>query len=396
MILNYNKNECCGCTACYNICPKSAISMKEDLEGFLTPVINQDLCIECGQCRKVCGFKQENISKLNNQTVYAVKRKNIIMRMESQSGGAFSAVAEHFLKENNVVYGVSKDESLNAVYTRISLKNELIKLKGSKYIQAIVGDIYINVEQDLKDSKIVLFGGTPCHVDGLLHYLRARRIDTTSLYTCDIVCHGVPSPKLFRDYIELTETEYNSKVKSFNFRDKTFGWHGHRTSMILNQSKKKIISENYVNVFYSHLGLRSSCYKCPYTSTSRVSDLTIADFWGIEKIHPEFDDNKGCSLMILNTEKGKDVFEKIKSDIDYIQSSMEECLQPNLKHPTDCPKERDLFWKEYYDNGFEYVAKKYCHYDINKDYVYSYKKKVWQYINRKIRRLFNLIQKNRQ
>lgn len=390
MILNYNKSECCGCTACYNICPKSAISMEEDLEGFLTPVINQDLCIECGKCRKVCGFKQKNINALNEQKFYAVKRKNIFKRMESQSGGAFPAVAECFLQENDVVYGVSMNESLNAVYTRIILKDELIKLKGSKYVQATVGDVYTDVERDLKDRKTVLFGGTPCHVDGLLHYLKAKKIDTALLYTYDLVCHGVPSPKLFKDYMELTEKEYNSKVKNFNFRDKIFGWHGHKTSMVFNQSKKKVISMNYVNVFYSHLGLRSSCYKCPYTSTNRVSDFTIADFWGVEKIHPEFDDNKGCSLMILNTEKGKEVFEKIKSDIDDIQSSIEECLQPNLEHPTDCPKERDVFWKEYHDKGFEYVAKKYCHYDIKKDYIYLFKNRLSNYIKARVHRIFEL------
>lgn len=393
MILNYDKSECCACTACYNICPKSAISMEEDSEGFLTPVINQDLCIECGKCRKVCGFKQGNIDVLHDQKIYAVKRKDLYKRMESQSGGAFSAVAECFLEEKAVVYGVSIDKALHAIYTRVSLKDELINLKGSKYIQAGVGNIYTNVEQDLKDGKTVLFGGTPCHVDGLIHYLNSKKINSHLLYTYDIVCHGVPSPRLFRDYIQLTEKEYNSDVKSFNFRDKVFGWHGHKTSMIIGQSKRKIISINYVNVFYSHLGLRSSCYKCPYTSTNRVSDFTIADFWGIEKIHPEFDDNRGCSLMILNSEKGKAVFEKIKGDVDYIKSSIEDCLQPNLEHPTERPKERDLFWKDYNDNGFEYVAKKYCQHDINNDYIYSLKNRLNKHVIAKVRRILNSIKK---
>lgn len=382
MILNYNKSECCGCTACYNICPKSAITMEEDSEGFMVPVIDQAQCIDCGHCRKVCGFKQGITNKLDNQAVYAVKRKNSFRRMESQSGGAFSAVAESFLKQNNIVYGVSMDESLNAVYTRISSHDELKKLKGSKYVQAIVGEIYADVEKDLKEKKTALFGGTPCHVDGLLYYLKAKKIDINSLYTYDLICHGVPSPKLFKDYIKLTEAEYQSKVVSFNFRDKMFGWHGHKTSMVLMQSNKKIISENYVNLFYSHLELRSSCHKCLYTNINRISDITIADYWGIEKIHPEFDDNKGCSLMILNTEKGKALFDIIKSEIDCIATSVEQCMQPNLQQPTVCPGNRDIFWKEYYEKGFEYVAKKYCQYDISKDYIYSYRKKLFKYFKK--------------
>lgn len=391
MILNCNKSECCGCTSCYNVCPKSAISMKEDLEGFLIPVINQDLCIECGKCRNVCGFKEKNINVLNNQKVYAIKRKDISKRMESQSGGAFSCIAEYFLRDNAIVYGVSMDKSLHAAYTRINSENELINLKGSKYVQAVVGNIYKDVEKDLKCRQLVLFSGTPCHVDGLLHYLKTKKVDTTFLYTCDIVCHGVPSPKLFKDYIEFTEKEYNSNIINFNFRDKTFGWHGHKTSMILDTGKKNIISVNYVNIFYSHLGLRSSCYECPYTSTNRVSDFTIADFWGIERIHTEFDDNKGCSLMILNSKKSKNIFERIKNDINYIESSIEECIQPNLKHPTDCPNERDMFWEDYHDKGFEYVVKKYCQYDIDNDYIYSFKNRTVNYMKMRAHKILNLI-----
>ncbi|OJU09405.1 MAG: hypothetical protein BGN88_09750 [Clostridiales bacterium 43-6] len=365
MISYKTDSECCGCTACLHVCPKSAISMKESSEGFLMPEIDELLCIDCGRCQKVCEFKIDN-KKTNNQTVFAVKKKE--QRMESQSGGVFSAIAENFLDLGAVVYGVAMN-NFDAVYTRITNTDELKNLKGSKYVQVIVGDIYLDVEKDLGKNKTVLFGGTPCHVDGLLHYLKHKEVETSLLFTYDLVCHGVPSPRLFKEYIELTEFEYNSKVSDFNFRDKILKWHG--TTMIVND--EKVISENYARMYLSDLCLRNSCYNCKYAATNRISDITLGDFWGIEKFYPKFDDNKGCSLVIINTEKGKKIFEDIKSSIEYIESSLEECKQPNLMHSSNKPDNRDDFWKDYYEHGFKFSISKYCDYNVNKDYVYSSK-----------------------
>lgn len=376
MILNRDKGECCGCTACMCICPKNAIVMQEDEEGFHVPKINQEKCIECGMCIRVCAFKKSQIKPIMNQKAYGVKIKKNNKRAKSQSGGAFTVVAEQILKDNGSVYGVAMKNAREARYIGIEKMNELVALKGSKYVQANMENCYEKVIRELKQGKQVLFGGTPCHVDGLLTLLKQKNINTDKLYTYDLICHGVPSPKIYREYIDLVETVYDSKVKYFNFRDKTFGWHGHQTSMQCEGYKHEIVSSNYVKIFYSHFCLRKSCYKCPYASTNRVSDITIGDFWGIEKHYDEFDDNKGCSLMIINSLKGEMLFDTIKSEIDYFSTTIEECLQPNLQHPTECPENGQGFWSMYNNEGLEKTIQKYCDYNVTKDYFYRYRRRL--------------------
>ena len=312
-------NKCCACSACYSICPTNAISMNIDEKGFKRPVIDKNKCINCGLCEKTCAFNNKILIKLNNQQVYAIKVKDEKKRKQSQSGGAFSIIAEKFLKKSSLVYGVTLKEDFNAEYIGIDSVKDLHKLKGSKYVQAQINDVYKDVLKNLQQNKIVFFSGTPCHIDGLLKYLKINNVSVDNLYTCDIVCHGTPSPQIFKNYIKFQEKEYKSQIQKFNFRDKLFGWHSHIETIKLKKRISIVSSENYVNIFYSHLCLRNECYNCPYASTNRVSDITIGDYWGIEKIHPNFDDNKGISLVILNNEKGKKIFQYIKNDILYIE-----------------------------------------------------------------------------
>lgn len=365
-------NKCCACSACYSICPKNAISMNIDEKGFKRPVIDKKKCINCGLCEKTCAFNNKILIKLDNQKVYAVKVKDEKKRKQSQSGGAFSIIAENFLKKSSLVYGVTLRDDFNAEYIGINSIKDLPKLKGSKYVQAQINDVYKNVLKNLQQNRIVFFSGTPCHVDGLLKYLKIKNVNIDNLYTCDIVCHGTPSPEIFKKYIKFEEKEYKSQIQEFNFRNKLFGWHAHIETIKLKNRISALVSKNYVNIFYSHLCLRDECYSCPYASTDRVSDITIGDYWGIEKIHPNFDDNKGISLVILNNERGKKIFECIKNDVLYVETSLRDCIQHNLEHPTKRPKEYEYFWNDYKTYGFKYVIKKYCNYNKEENYSINY------------------------
>lgn len=388
-------NKCCACSACYSICPTNAISMNIDEKGFKRPVIDKNKCINCGLCEKTCAFNNKILIKLNNQQVYAIKVKDEKKRKQSQSGGAFSIIAEKFLKKSSLVYGVTLKEDFNAEYIGIDSVKDLHKLKGSKYVQAQINDVYKDVLKNLQQNKIVFFSGTPCHIDGLLKYLKINNVSVDNLYTCDIVCHGTPSPQIFKNYIKFQEKEYKSQIQKFNFRDKLFGWHSHIETIKLKKRISIVSSENYVNIFYSHLCLRNECYNCPYASTNRVSDITIGDYWGIEKIHPNFDDNKGISLVILNNEKGKKIFQYIKNDILYIETSLKDCIQPNLQHPTKRPKEYYDFWNDYRNYDFEYIIKKYCNYNnkenhlINHYFLLKYKDILKIYMKEMINKLKN-------
>ena len=326
------------------------------------PSINSN-CVNCGICDKNCPLLSQKKIQNKKKEYYIAKRTDDKLRSLSQSGGAFSVFAERVLDNHGVVYGVSLNKELNAVYTRIERKSAIQKLRGSKYVQASVGKIFITVSKDLISGKKVLFSGTPCHVHGLLLFLKSKRVITDNLYTIDIICHGVVSPKLYNDYKLFFERFHNRKIKSFNFRDKQFGWRGCIVSV--KTSKAVFASRDYVNLFYSHYSLRESCYECKYTNLDRVSDITIGDSWGIETHHKEFDDNKGCSLVIVNSIKGKNLFEENKNEFYFFSVEINEYLQPNLQRPTERPYLTDAFWRDYFKFGFEYVAFKYCKCNLN-------------------------------
>jgi len=373
----YNKKiNCCGCTACMNICPKKAITMKEDEEGFLYPVIDKEKCIQCGLCKKVCAFQNgiEIEERLEKFKVYAAKNKIDNFRLKSSSGGMFVAISDYVLKNNGVIYGVAFDKNFKAQHIRAENEKDRNRCLGSKYSQSELNQIFKLVKQDLENGKLVLFTGTPCQVAGLNSFL--ANMDRNNLILVDIVCHGTPSPKLFQEYINYIEKKRKSKIKEFYHRAKDLGW-VHNEKIVYENNKnedKSNLSQAWKNIFYSHLALRPACYNCPYTNTKRISDITIADFWGIEKFTPEFVDKKGVSLVIVNTKKGSEMFENIKKDIEYIEKNIDEAKEknPNLVKPTDCPDNRERFWEEYEQNGIEYILKKYGRYNfkyIVKDYI---------------------------
>lgn len=350
--------NCCGCGACKNICPKNAITMKADREGFLFPDINSELCVECGLCSKVCAFaKPLDISR--NPYVVGLKHKNEDVRKNSRSGGAFTAVSDWVLERKGVVYGAAFNDDYSVSHKRAETAEGRNEFRKSKYVQSFTADVFTQVRDDLKDGRWVMFSGTPCQCEGMLSYLNQTKTDCEKLLLCDLVCHGVPSPKIWRDYLEFCSKNKQGRVENVEFRDKSFGWNQHIESYFVNGSKYS--DKIYTTLFYRHECIRKSCFKCKYTSTSRVGDFTLADFWGIDNDKPEFNDNKGVSLFFVSTDKGRKIFDEVEHQLDYFKADVENAVRfnPMLEKPFPEPSGRQKFWAEYLDKGFEYVAKKY-------------------------------------
>lgn len=369
------KNECCGCTACENICPKNAITMQADSEGFLYPVIDQNDCINCNLCVNICSFskKKLNDSNINILEVYAAKNINDEVRLSSSSGGVFTAISDYILEKNGIVFGALINEKMEVVHQKVTTKKERDKLRGSKYVQSNLRGVFRDVKSLLKDGNTILFTGTPCQIDGLKGYLKNQ--DTSRLLLCDIVCHGVPSPLIFKEYIDFIQKKTNNTLIDYKCRDKSNGWHIHTEKAIFLNGKEDNTSSFlriYKNLFYSHNILRPACHNCKYTNLNRSSDLTISDFWGIEKSMPDFDDNKGISLLLINSEKGRKCFEDIIENIEYRISNTKDCLQPQLIKPTEASIERENFWKDYNKFGFKYISNKYG----SNDFISKVKRKV--------------------
>ncbi|MGN0591688.1 MAG: Coenzyme F420 hydrogenase/dehydrogenase, beta subunit C-terminal domain [Ruminococcus sp.] len=360
MILYTQEKDCCGCTACMTVCPKKAIEMKTDAKGFAYPELDLSLCVECGLCEKACAFQNGYCTEENlpEPQIYAVQHLDEQERATSRSGGMFAALCKWFFDEmNGVVYGVGYEEHFRAVHKRAENQKEAFEFKGSKYVQSDMGDIFSQVREDLKAGRNVLFSGTPCQTAGLRSALCS--VNTDNLYVCDIVCHGTPSPVVWEDYLTMQEKKNHSKAVQVDFRDKSqLGWTLHFESVTF-ENGTKIIDEIYTDLFYKHIMLRPSCGNCKYTNFQRPSDITLADFWGIGKAVPEMNDNKGVSLILVNTPKGEHMFQAVEDKIRYKESTKEKCMQPNLKQPSVFSGQTDAFWKDYFAHGFEYAAKKY-------------------------------------
>lgn len=362
MISVFDKKEnCCGCTSCEQICPTNAIKMIPDEEGFVYPRIDQELCIDCGKCKGVCTFQKGYDTTKNFKMPYAygVKHINEDIRMQSRSGGMFTAVSDYILKKNGIVYGAGFNENLEVCHKRATNKIERDELRGSKYVQSDLKDTFNKVKMDLGTGKYVLFTGTPCQTAALDRYLDNSKTNKDLLLQSDIVCHGTPTPKVFKDYINYLEDKYNNKIYEFQFRDKRLnGWDAHVESFIINNNR--YLSKTYTKLFYANSILRPSCYNCKYTNLVRPADITFADFWGVNDIIDEFNDNKGVSLVFANTEKGKKLFDDVVNSLIYQECTNSSFIHPNLKKPTQKPLNREQFWKDYNSLGLEYIIKKYA------------------------------------
>ena len=358
MIEKKDKADCCGCTACASICAHDAITMQPDAMGFLYPVVDTDKCVDCGLCEKVCAFNDHYDTSLNlpQPDAYAARHKDMEEVETSRSGAAFIAISDYVLENGGVVYGAGYTDHFRVVHKRAITKEERDEFKGSKYVQSDMNTVFRQVRKDLKDGLTVLFSGTPCQTAGLNSYIGKKLRER--LILVDIVCHGVPGPYLWRDYIAYLEKKQGDKICWVNFRDKQkFGWTAHKETFKFVKGGGKM---SFTYLFYQHIMFRPSCGKCHYTNTKRPSDITIADFWGWEKTDPNINaDDKGVSLILVNTEKGREILDAIKDSMTVIPAKLEDCLQPNLQHPSVFSKEWRNFERDYERKGFEYVMKKY-------------------------------------
>ena len=358
MIQITDKSQCCGCTACASICAHDAITMQPDALGFPYPVVDKDKCVNCGLCEKVCAFNDHYDTSLNlpQPDAYAARHKDMKEVETSRSGAAFIAISDYVLENGEVVYGAGYTDHFRVVHKRAVTREERDEFKGSKYVQSDMNTVFRQVKKDLKDGLTVLFSGTPCQTAGLNSYIGKKLRE--HLILVDIVCHGVPGPYLWRDYIAYLEKKQGDKICWVNFRDKQeYGWTAHKETFKFVNGGGKM---SFTYLFYQHIMFRHSCGNCHYCNTKRPSDITIADFWGWEKTDPNINkDDKGVSLILVNTEKGREIFDAVKDRMTVIPAKLEDCLQPNLQHPSVIHPKRMKFEQDYQCKGFEYVMKKY-------------------------------------
>ena len=356
-MLNVTKRTCCGCTACEAVCHHGAISFAADELGFSYPMVNEDLCVGCGRCEEVCPFNKASVSCIANRPMaFAAQHQDIQEVIKSRSGAVFAALSDSVLAQGGVIYGAGFDAQFNVVHGRAESSCERDAFRGSKYAQSSTRGIFSKVLADLKLGRKVLFSGTPCQVAALSRIVpKAFR---SNLSLVDIVCHGVASPAVWRDWLGYVLRLEQKEIRGVNFRDKNiYGWDGlHRESFTLADGRVRTIPATYYQPFL----IRESCSECPFASMKRVSDITLGDFWGHEKAVPDFPRaDKGISLVLVNTMVGAELFEACKSSLVWEKVPLSACSQPNLNAPSSEDKRRKSFVIDYSQKGFDYVRKHY-------------------------------------
>lgn len=326
MINITDKHYCCGCSACSSICPKHCITMQADREGFLYPKVNEADCIDCGLCEKVC-HELHPFEERKPQKVYAAINKDEEVRLKSSSGGIFYLLAEKTIAEDGVVFGARFDEQWQVVIDYAETMEGVKAFMGSKYVQARTETAYTDAKRFLTEGRKVLFSGTPCQIAGLRHFLR-KPYD--NLLTVDIICHGTPSPKVWGMYLDEVVTAGRKAINDVQFRNKRNGWKAFNFTMEYNKDEKSVSlcshhqQNHFMRAFLRDIILRPSCYDCKAKGCSSQSDITIADFWGIQTVFPEMDDDKGTGLVFINTKKGQ-------QSLDYSQLNFRETTYDRIK-----------------------------------------------------------------
>ncbi len=373
VILFKEEKECCGCGACSNICPKNAIKMVENSQGFVFPQIDYSICVGCESCIKVCQFRK--VERYENQvkSAWVAAASDMGLVKNSASGGIFAIIAKYVLAQGGVVFGCSMENNngfLRPMHIAIEDEKDLIKLQGSKYVQSFVDDSYSKVKKYLNEGKKVLFSGTPCQISGL-HGFLGKKYD--NLFTMDIICHGVPSASFFQGYITELEKKFNGKITDFKFRDKSSGWdYKMRISYNGKTNNTKFIHvclSSYYKLFLDSVIFRESCYNCVYAKGERCSDITIGDYWKIDQQHPEvltenggdIDEQYGVSCILVNTDVGESILEKIAKGLNIYESSFDKIAKINdqLNHPSSKKPQHDMIMKLYETSGYTAVEQWY-------------------------------------
>lgn len=354
-----DESRCCGCAACVDVCPVEAVEMTADKCGFTYPRIKQEICIGCGKCKRICPFADEENIKNQSTLAYALRNKSREKVEKSSSGAFFPEIAAQVISEGGVVYASAFDSDFNAVHMRAERMDELDKFRGSRYIQSKTDGIYKAVKKDLSQRK-VMFVGTSCQVDALKHFLQ-KPYD--NLITVDVICRGVPSQKLFDDYKKSLEKVYGANLSSYSFRGKRIKGEIQDIYAEFSNGKKYSrapIDDDFKSLYARTLSLRPSCYQCKYTSTERVGDITLGDFWGIKKVLPDFAGDNGNSLILISSKKGQELFEKVKTQFDFREVPIDKVSQPSLCCPAEETQAVKDFRSDYAEHGYDYIIKKYC------------------------------------
>ncbi len=356
-IILCSQEKCTGCSACVNSCPLDCIEMHMDEEGFLFPVIDEEKCKKCGICVNSCPvITASDLANNLEPDVYVCWNKNSEARKSSSSGGVFPLIAQSIIQKGGVVFGVMYDDRFNVHHCIATTEAECRQFYGSKYVQSNVGNVLRQVKLHLKSGKHVLFSGTPCQVAGLYSYLKK---DYEKLLTCDFSCHGVPSPGVFVDYLQWQAKRYKSSISTVNFREKR-GDNSFNLLIKFSSQKKylrNLNADEFYRGFLRNILLRKSCYQCIFASVPRRSDITLGDFHGIEKLDRKYkgSESKGISLVLLNNNKGKFVFEEIEDKLIYEKRTLNEASYYNrlLLENIRVPAKRKCFFERYQQNGYK-------------------------------------------
>lgn len=379
MIQIENKMNCSGCSACAQVCPRQCITMQADEEGFLYPKVDETVCIHCGLCEKICPVLHKKDASSSTPTAYAGYNKDESIRMQSSSGGLFTLFASAIIARGGVVFGAGFNEEFDVVHSYVETVDGLAKFRGSKYVQSKIGDTYKQAEEFLKQDRWVLFTGTPCQIGGLYAYLRK---DYDKLLTQDIICHGVPSPLVWTKYKQYLTEKNKQCINNIYFRDKTEGWARFSMRIIFadgQEYRKNLSKDTMMQFFLRDLCLRPSCYNCSFKEKNRPSDITLADYWGINAISPEINDDKGISLLILNSPQGHMFFENIKDRIICKDTEIDRALfyNPAMIRSAKKPTNRDNFMR---DINTKTIV------ELEKKYLFSFKPNLLRRVLSKIKR----------
>ena len=357
MIDIVDKKDCTGCWACANICHKSCITMKTDKDGFDYPIVNESICIKCKKCINICPILHKQEIQ-NNPVAYACFNKDGEIRKESSSGGIFTLLAINIIEDNGVVFGARFNDLFEVEHNYVESVEDIKVFRGSKYVQSKIGYTFTEVKKFLEDGRKVLFSGTPCQVGGLKSFLGK---EYENLICTDIICHGVPSPLAWDKY--KNEISNGKKINNISFRDKTYGWKDYSFRMDFEDGTRyfeKGAENKYIRGFIGDIYLRNSCYQCKFKTLHRESDLTLADFWGIENINKQMDDTKGTSFVIVNSDKGKQILQNIRQQIEINKVDLNESIKYNMsaiKSSYNNPR-REYFFKKIYKLKFKRLVDK--------------------------------------
>lgn len=361
-LISKNEFECCGCSACEQVCAHGALRMEENKDGFVFPVKDTDKCTDCGLCEKVCPYNHLEEKENRSPRVFASYSKNTDERKKSSSGALFYVIARKVVELGGIVYGATLDERLQVRHVSASTAEELQQLRGSKYVQSRLDDTYREIRSHLAAGHLVYFTGVGCQVAGLKSFLMK---DYPNLVTSDLVCHGVPSQKLFDEHIAYIGKKRHGKVVDYQFRDNEHQEVCESATILIRRHTLRTYRQPnyafspYLYSFIHAMTYRLSCYECPFAKVPRQGDITLADFWGVRKYMGQLDADNGVSLIIVNTPKGEAMLEKVGQELVMAESSVEQAAAENrnLTAPTRMPEIRRHIYQDIREKGYAEIAR---------------------------------------